>query len=91
MPVYEFRCRIHGRFDVEQRMTENHIAICKKCNKPATRVFEPLAFMGDFPGNPRPRMPHTHDPAEHGPRTKPLKCHISRDGEMKRKDTNAIA
>lgn len=92
MPVYEFSCREHGRFDVVQSMSADHSALCPQCKKPAIRVYEPIAFMGDFPGNPRPRMPHTHDPAEHGPKVKPIKCHISRDGEV-RKETlkHAIA
>ena len=93
MPVYEFTCRVHGRFDVVQGMTENHVAVCPQCKRSATRVFRPLPFMGDFPDKPRPRMPHTHDPAEHGPRTKPIKCRISSDGEIlkNREERDAIS
>ena len=40
--IYQFRCRAHGKFEVEQGMTEEHKASCPKCNAPAQRVYLPV-------------------------------------------------
>lgn len=48
MPLYEFSCPEHGRFDEFQDMHEMHRAVCPKCGKRADRVFSPAAVTVDF-------------------------------------------
>ncbi len=44
MPVYEYRCTKGHTFDVIQRMSEDPIAKCEVCGKPAQRVLHAPAI-----------------------------------------------
>ena len=39
---YDFKCKEHGWFEVEQSITEEHEANCPECHKPAQRIFSTL-------------------------------------------------
>ena len=39
MPIYEYECPDHGRFDALQSMMAEHKATCPECGKPAERRF----------------------------------------------------
>jgi putative FmdB family regulatory protein len=42
--LYEYKCRTHGVFEVNQPITAEHKADCPDCGKPAQRVFTTLAW-----------------------------------------------
>jgi putative FmdB family regulatory protein len=52
MPIYSFKCKKHGEFDVWQKINDEHIAKCSYCGKKADRVFYPLPLHGDLPSKP---------------------------------------
>ena len=55
MPIYAFECGKHGRFDAWQSIHEDHSSARCTCGAKGTRVFTPLAFVGDLPSkDPRP-------------------------------------
>jgi len=35
---------IHGQFEVNQRMSDDHVAFCPECGKQADRVYTPHTF-----------------------------------------------
>jgi len=39
---YDFRCMIHGIFEVTQPINAEHVANCPICGEPAERVFTPI-------------------------------------------------
>jgi putative FmdB family regulatory protein len=43
MPIYEYRCEQGHTFEVMQRMTDDPIATCQACDRPAARVLHPVA------------------------------------------------
>lgn len=45
MPIYEYRCKVHGRYEREERINDSHKGKCSKCK----RVFVTLGFSGDMP------------------------------------------
>ncbi|KKN75200.1 hypothetical protein LCGC14_0383590 [marine sediment metagenome] len=49
--IYQFRCPMHGLFEVEQPMHQTHEALCSICQSPTWRVYSPLAH---YWSNPKP-------------------------------------
>ena len=46
---YDYECKNHGIFDLEQRMADDHLeADCPHCGHPAKRKFTPLRFEFNF-------------------------------------------
>ncbi len=45
MPLYEFECPRHGRFEVKQAMLEEHKAVCPQCGLDSPYVFKPFTTM----------------------------------------------
>lgn len=46
--IYEFFCRIHGKFELNQSMMSEHKANCPECNLPMQRVYSiPTWHYGD--------------------------------------------
>ena len=43
MPIYEYRCKKGHTFEVMQRMSDDPLAACEKCEAPVQRVFHPVA------------------------------------------------
>jgi putative FmdB family regulatory protein len=43
MPIYEYRCDKGHQFEVMQRMTDDPIVSCERCERPVQRVFHPVA------------------------------------------------
>jgi putative FmdB family regulatory protein len=43
MPIYEYRCEKGHQFEVMQRMTDDPIVSCERCDRPVQRVFHPVA------------------------------------------------
>jgi putative FmdB family regulatory protein len=43
MPIYEYRCDKGHQFEVMQRMTDDPIVSCERCDRPVQRVFHPVA------------------------------------------------
>jgi putative FmdB family regulatory protein len=43
MPIYEYRCDNGHQFEVMQRMTDDPIVSCERCERPVQRVFHPVA------------------------------------------------
>ena len=37
--IYQFRCPMHGVFEINQPMHQHHEAICPVCNGPTQRVY----------------------------------------------------
>ena len=54
MDKYTFTCPSpgHGRFEVEQKMMEPHIADCPICNQPAERIWTPVPHVWEPYANP---------------------------------------
>ena len=44
MAIYQFRCQIHGDFEVQQGMTDEHVALCPECRGHTERVYLPFTF-----------------------------------------------
>lgn len=51
MMIYQFRCKEHGLFEVQQPMDSNHKADCPECGQPAQRIYSPPKWYWD---NPKP-------------------------------------
>lgn len=45
---YDFVCDKHGVFEVWQGMSEEHKAVCPRCQQEARRRFAPLTYSVDF-------------------------------------------
>jgi putative FmdB family regulatory protein len=43
MPIYEYRCERGHTFEVMQKMTEDPVTSCTRCDAPVQRVFHPVA------------------------------------------------
>ena len=43
MPIYEYRCERGHNFEVMQRMTDDPVLSCTRCEAPVQRVFHPVA------------------------------------------------
>ena len=43
MPIYEYRCERGHTFEVMQRMTDDPVSTCTRCEAPVQRVFHPVA------------------------------------------------
>jgi putative FmdB family regulatory protein len=43
MPIYEYRCERGHTFEVMQRMTDDPVLSCTRCEAPVQRVFHPVA------------------------------------------------
>jgi putative FmdB family regulatory protein len=43
MPIYEYRCERGHTFEVMQRMTDDPVMSCTRCEAPVQRVFHPVA------------------------------------------------
>ncbi len=43
MPIYEYRCDEGHTFEVMQRMTDDPLTACSRCEAPVQRVFHPVA------------------------------------------------
>ena len=43
MPTYEYRCDRGHQFEVTQRMTDDPVLNCARCDAPVQRVFHPVA------------------------------------------------
>ncbi len=43
MPIYEYRCANGHEFEVIQKMTDDPVATCERCNATVERVFHPIA------------------------------------------------
>src|SRR5262245_46295450 len=43
MPIYEYRCERGHTFEVMQRMTDDPVVSCTRCEAPVQRVFHPVA------------------------------------------------
>ena len=49
MPIYEYRCERGHQFEVMQKMTDDPVLSCTRCEAPVQRVFHPVAvhFKGE--------------------------------------------
>ena len=43
MPTYEYRCDRGHQFEVTQKMTDDPVLSCARCDAPVQRVFHPVA------------------------------------------------
>ena len=43
MPIYEYRCDNGHTFEVMQKMTDDPVQSCTRCEAPVQRVFHPVA------------------------------------------------
>jgi putative FmdB family regulatory protein len=43
MPIYEYRCERGHQFEVMQKMTDDPVQSCSRCEAPVQRVFHPVA------------------------------------------------
>jgi putative FmdB family regulatory protein len=43
MPIYEYRCERGHTFEVMQKMTDDPVISCTRCDAPVQRVFHPVA------------------------------------------------
>ena len=43
MPIYEYRCERGHQFEVMQKMTDDPVQSCARCEAPVQRVFHPVA------------------------------------------------
>jgi len=39
MPVYEYECPVHGKFDTWKPMAERHLALCPECGKASKKLM----------------------------------------------------
>jgi putative FmdB family regulatory protein len=46
MPLYEYECPKHGRFEVQQRITEDALKTCNqdKCKQPVKKLISNTSF-----------------------------------------------
>jgi putative FmdB family regulatory protein len=43
VPIYEYRCERGHQFEVTQKMTDDPVLSCARCDAPVQRVFHPVA------------------------------------------------
>ena len=43
--LYEFNCREHGEFEVNQPIMAEHKANCLECGQPAQRIYHTLEWI----------------------------------------------
>ena len=43
MPIYKYRCDNGHTFEVMQKMTDDPVMSCTRCDAPVQRVFHPIA------------------------------------------------
>jgi putative FmdB family regulatory protein len=43
MPIYEYRCERGHQFEVMQKMTDDPVLSCTRCDAPVQRLFHPVA------------------------------------------------
>ena len=43
MPIYEYRCERGHQFEVMQKMTDDPVLSCTRCDAPLQRAFHPVA------------------------------------------------
>src|SRR5690349_16010448 len=43
MPIYEYRCERGHQFEVMQKMPDDPVQSCTRCEAPVQRVFHPVA------------------------------------------------
>jgi putative FmdB family regulatory protein len=43
MPIYEYRCERGHQFEVMQKMSDDPVLSCTRCDAPVQRVFHPVA------------------------------------------------
>ena len=43
MPIYEYRCERGHQFEVMQKMSDDPVLSCTRCEVPVQRVFHPVA------------------------------------------------
>lgn len=46
MPIYEYECPTHGRFEVQQRITEDALKVCTSptCQQPVRKLISNTSF-----------------------------------------------
>jgi len=46
MPIYEYECPTHGRYEVTQRITESALTACRvdECGKPVRKLISSTSF-----------------------------------------------
>lgn len=46
MPIYEYECPTHGRFEVQQRITESALSACtiEACGQPVRKLISNTSF-----------------------------------------------
>jgi putative FmdB family regulatory protein len=46
MPIYEYECPTHGRYEVNQRITEDALQTCNKsdCHQPVRKLISSTSF-----------------------------------------------
>jgi len=46
MPIYEYECPVHGRFEVSQRITEAALSFCTspECSQPVRKLISHSSF-----------------------------------------------
>ena len=44
MPIYEYRCPIHDKFEVIQQLNSKKECLCPKCGKESNRVLSRIGF-----------------------------------------------
>ena len=46
MPIYEYECPTHGRFEVNQRISEDALTCCNKdgCQQPVRKLISSTSF-----------------------------------------------
>lgn len=46
MPIYEYECPTHGRFEVQQRITESALTTCtqNECGEPVRKLISSTSF-----------------------------------------------
>lgn len=44
MPVYEYECSEHGRYEVVQKITDLPLTVCSKCGREVKKVISGTSF-----------------------------------------------
>jgi putative FmdB family regulatory protein len=39
MPIYEYACPKHGKFETQQKYTDLPLTSCKKCGRPLQKLY----------------------------------------------------
>ncbi len=48
MPVYEYKCKVHGRYETVMQMSECNDGVCPKCRRVGERLFSDCHVYVDF-------------------------------------------